>query len=96
MFFTELPINLFMLVLAMIGSGFIGFSLRTRQLKMKNVKIVELRKEMVNNHAYILELQKEYVDLETQCNQGKTPVLAMKNAVKVFERQNQELMDSAR
>ena len=46
--------------------------LRSRQLKKKQFKISELRKEIVNNHAQILELQMEYVALGKiyECEQG--------------------------
>ena len=53
----------------------IGFVFRIRQLKKKQIKISELRREMINNHAYILELQKEFIKLEMKLNDLQTPVL---------------------
>ncbi len=50
---------------------------------------------MVENHAYILELQKEYVDLEMKMTGNHAPVLAMKNNSRNFDRQSQEALDSA-
>ena len=94
MFSVELPINLFALAIAIIAAGFIGYSLRSRQLKKKQFKIIELRKEMVENHAYILELQKEYVELEMKITSNPAPVLAMKNNSRNFDRQSQEALDS--
>ena len=51
--------------------------LRSRQLKKKQFKIAELRKEIVYNHAQILELQTEYVTLEKSLNISKATVLPM-------------------
>ena len=61
---VEFTLNVLSLVLLAGGSLFIGYLLRSRQLKKKQFKISELRKEIVYNHAQILELQSEYVDLE--------------------------------
>jgi hypothetical protein len=95
MFSVEIPINLFALAFAMFAAGFIGFSLRGRQLKKKQFKIVELRKEMVDNHAHILELQKEYVDLEMKFYARETPVLAFNKNVRNYDIHNHEVLDSA-
>ena len=46
-----------------------------RQLMKKQIKISELRREMINNHAYILELQKEFIKLEMKLSDPQTPVL---------------------
>jgi predicted RNase H-like nuclease (RuvC/YqgF family) len=54
-----------------------GYLLRSRQLQKKQYKISELRKEIVYNHAQILELQSEYVNLEKEMKGVKTPVRPM-------------------
>jgi len=95
MFFVELPINLLTLTIAMMAAGLIGYSLRSRQLKKKQFKISELRKEMVANHAQILDLQKEFVDLEKKIYSNQTPVLAIKNSARSYDIQNHEALDSA-
>ncbi len=56
---------------------FTGYYLRSRQLKKKQHKIAELRKEIVYNHAQILELQTEYVTLEKSLKISKATVLPM-------------------
>jgi hypothetical protein len=75
---TEFTLNVLSLIGIVSGAMLTGFYLRSRQLKKKQYKISELRKEMVYNHAQILELQKEYVSLEKSL-QGHhiAPVLPM-------------------
>ena len=62
-------------LLVVFGAAFGGYFLRSRQIKKKQLKIQELRKEIVWNHAQILELQKEYVALEAKVQVSQTPVL---------------------
>ena len=57
----DLSLNVLTLLFVVLVAGLIGFCFRSRQIKKKQWKIAELRKEIVTNHAYILELQKEYV-----------------------------------
>jgi len=73
----DLTINLLALLSIVLTAGLIGYAFRSRQIKKKQWKIQELRKEVVYNHAYILELQKEYVALESRTKATKTPVLSM-------------------
>src|SRR5215475_1158667 len=95
MFSIEFSVNILVLAMAMLVAGFIGYSLRSRQLRKKQYKIVELRKEMVDNHAHILQLQKEYVDLQLKFKDDKTPVVGIRNVVKESDSQDLEVLDSA-
>jgi hypothetical protein len=95
MFSVEFSINILFLALAILASGFVGYSLRTRQLRKKNFKIVELRKEMVDNHAHILELQKEYVELEARFMESKKQVHTIRASTNGFENRDLEVLDSA-
>jgi hypothetical protein len=72
--FTLTVLNLFFMI---AGAGVAGYLLRSRQLKKKQFKISELRKEIVYNHAQILELQKEYVGLEKSVNSTRATVRPM-------------------
>lgn len=74
---VEFTLNVLSLILIVSGALFVGYYLRSRQLKKKQFKISELRKEIVYNHAQILELQMEYVSLEKSMNVSKAPVLPM-------------------
>jgi hypothetical protein len=76
--FTLTILNLVMIITAALVTGYL---LRSRQLKKKQFKISELRKEIVYNHAQILELQKEYVGLEKSVNGTRTPVLPMNKII---------------
>ena len=92
MFSIDLTLNAFFLLAILAGSGFLGYCLRSRQLKKKQFKIVELRKEMVDNHAYILELQKEYVELQSKFGDAIPKVIS---GSRVFEIHQEEVLDSA-
>jgi hypothetical protein len=78
---VECNLTVLNLIFLIGGSLIMGYLLRSRQLKKKQFKISELRKEIVYNHAQILELQKEYVGLEKSVNNGRTPVLPMKKII---------------
>ena len=74
---VEFTLNVLSLILMVSGALLAGYYLRSRQLKKKQFKISELRKEIVYNHAQILELQTEYVNLEKEIKAVKAPVLTM-------------------
>jgi hypothetical protein len=78
---VEFTLNVLSLIFLVSGALFAGYLLRSRQLKKKQFKIVELRKEIVYNHAQILELQMEYVALEKTMHKTKAPVLPMNAAM---------------
>jgi hypothetical protein len=71
---TMTVLNLFITISAALITGYL---LRRHQLKKKQNKIAELRKEIVYNHAQILELQMELVALEKTMNVSKATVLSM-------------------
>ena len=75
---TLTALNLIFLVAGAIAGGYI---FRSRQLQKKQFKISELRKEIVYNHSQILELQKEYVDLENSLKGTIAPVLPLMTIV---------------
>jgi hypothetical protein len=78
---VEFTFNVISLMGMIAGALFFGYYLRSRQLKKKQFKISELRKEIVYNHAQILELQIEYVALEKSINANKATVLPMKSVI---------------
>jgi len=77
---VEFTLSVLSLILLIFGALSFGYVLRSRQLKKKQYKIAELRKEIVYNHAHILELQMEYVALEKSMKTTKATVLPM-NAI---------------
>ena len=78
---VEFTLNVLSLILIISGAMFAGYILKNRQLKKKQHKIADLRKEMVCSHAQILELQMEYVALEKSMNSSKAPVLPMNTVI---------------
>ena len=76
----ELNLSLLNLILLVSGALCTGYLLRSGELKKKQLKISELRKEIVYNHAEILEMQMEYVALEKNVHTNKATVRPM-NAV---------------
>jgi predicted RNase H-like nuclease (RuvC/YqgF family) len=78
---VEFTISVLSILAVIAGSLLTGYILRSRQLRKKQFKISELRKEIVYNHAQILELQKEYVALEKTMKGNITPVLPIKQVI---------------
>ena len=78
---AEFTLNVLSLILLVSGALIVGYGLRSRQLKKKQLKISELRREIVYTHAQILELQTEYVNLEKSMNVNKATVLPIKTVV---------------
>ena len=78
----DITINILVLF-AIIGLAIaIGFAWRSRQLIKKNKRIAELEMEMLDVHAEILDVQKEYCNLETRMKELAIPVISMKKAAK--------------
>ncbi|MBS1597247.1 MAG: hypothetical protein JST75_03415 [Bacteroidetes bacterium] len=73
----DLTINVVVLLGIISVAILAGYYFGKLQLKKKQMKILELRKEIVWNHAQILELQKEYVALESNLKANKVPVLPL-------------------
>ena len=96
MFTVDVSINLFTLFCIVLSGIVVGYFLRSRQLRKKQMKIAELRKEMVRNHAHILELQKEYVELELQIRAAKTPVLPLKPVIKEYMEEEKRVAEGRR
>ena len=77
---VELNLSLLSLILIVAGALCTGYLLRSRQLKKKQSKISDLRKEIVYNHAQILEMQMEYVALEKSMKTTQATVLPLNAA----------------
>ena len=87
----DFSLNVFSLSIIILTAMLIGFVFRGRQLKKKQIKISELRREMINNHAYILELQKEFIKLELKLNSPQTLVLPININRKDHKEDNQRM-----
>lgn len=84
----DFSMNLISLLLIIGVALLIGYSFRSRQIRKRQSKIAYLRREIVNIHAYILELQKENIGLELQMRSQQAaeeaPVLPLKVAGKDY------------
>src|SRR5689334_12074729 len=76
----EIPINIFILFLVVVGAVLVGFSFRSSQMRKARAKIIELEAEMMSNHAEILELQRDNMELQTRFKELKSPVIPIKTA----------------
>lgn len=74
----EVTINVFVILGIALFSLALGFMARSSQIGSYKKKVVELEKEMLNNHASILELQQEVASLEKTLIESKIPVIPMK------------------
>ena len=74
--------NIFVLFAVVLAAFFIGFSLRSKQIRKNHSRVMQLETEMIHNHAEILELQKEYISMELKLRGVKDPVVAIKNSAR--------------
>jgi hypothetical protein len=79
----EFPISLMSLLAIIFLALITGYASRGRQIRKKQLKIRELKNQILYNHAHILELQKECVALESKMKKTTpVPVLALKPATR--------------
>jgi hypothetical protein len=71
----QISINIALLGGLIIGAMVAGFALRSVQLKKLRYKVSELEKEMLANHAEILDLQKEKVEQDQKSKNLSLPVI---------------------
>lgn len=76
----ELSLNFLWLPFIVFVSALAGFLLRSAQLKKVRQKVLSLENEMLQNHAEILQLQKELVKLQNNPGNSKTPVVNIKDS----------------
>ena len=78
----ELSINILVLALIVIVAALAGFSLRARQIAKSRSRIEELEREILNNYAEILSLEKENTGMESKLQDFQSPVIPIKTAIK--------------
>jgi len=81
----DVTINILLLCMIIGLAALGGFLWRSRQLKKKDRQINELEKEMLFIHAEILDVQKEYCELESRVKDLAIPVISIKQAAKEEE-----------
>jgi hypothetical protein len=76
----EITFTLFPLLGMLLVAFAVGFMFRSAQIKSYRRKVLDLEKEMLSNHAEILELQKERASLLRQMKESRIPVISMSQA----------------
>jgi septal ring factor EnvC (AmiA/AmiB activator) len=90
MFTIDITTNVYLFAAIVVASTLIGFFLRTTQIARSRARIIFLEREIRDNHAEILELQRDFIALELKMNVVKGPVIKMKN---VSKENNEKLPD---
>ena len=74
----DLSIDIYLLA-ALLGLAMLaGFLLRSRQLAKKKRRIGELEHEVIEANAEVLEMQKDYCELELKVREENSPVIPIK------------------
>ena len=71
----DITLNITVLFAIIAVSMLLGFGFRKRRLAKKNSRIRQLEQEMIETHAEILELQKEFCELESRTGVQKIPLI---------------------
>ena len=82
MLMFDITTNVYVFAVIVIASAFAGFFLRTTQIARSRAHIILLEQEIRDDHAEILELQRDFIALELKMNVVKGPVIKMKNLLK--------------
>jgi hypothetical protein len=82
---NEVTVNIYLLAFILGLSVFIGFAIRAKIILKYRAKIEELERDILNNYAHILELERESLQMENKIQDTKIPVIAMKTLNKEVE-----------
>lgn len=77
MMLITISVNVFLLGGALLVAFYVGFMVRTGELAKSKKKVTSLETEMVSNHAEILNLQKEKVEVERKLKTLSIPVISL-------------------
>lgn len=91
----ELSINIIVFASIVIGAALIGFLIRAGQISKCRHKIEELEREILNNYAEILSLEKENTNMESKLQDIQSPVIAMKSNIKEETAEGEKFPDMA-
>ena len=73
--FLEISINIILFGFTILAAACFGFSFNTARISKQKHTILKLEAEMLQNHAEILQLQKELSGREN--NTSKTPIFSI-------------------
>ena len=89
----EVSINVFVFALIILAAVFAGFSLRGKQVAKVRLKVEQLQREILHNHAEILALEKENINIESRMQDIQRPVIPIKIAIKEEQEENEKFPD---
>jgi hypothetical protein len=93
MFINEVTVNVYLLASILGLSVFVGFAFRAKMILRYRSKIEELEREILSNYEIILELERETLNMESQMQDIKSPVITMKTPNKELEVVSKKLPD---
>ena len=76
----DFKVNIFALAAIVCLSALIGWLIRYGQLSRKDRRIAELEREMIQAHAELLDMQKEYCEMEGRMRDFSIPVISIKTS----------------
>jgi hypothetical protein len=85
--------NLIWIIPVCLGFGVAGYVLRTYIIRRLQNRIHELEREMLQNHAEILSLQKENAELSDKLKNNPVPVIPITGANPPKENMTENLPD---
>jgi hypothetical protein len=71
----DIPIDIYLLATLLALAMVAGFLLRGRQLVKKKRKIAQLEHEVMDANAELLEMQKDYCEMESRVARENSPVI---------------------
>jgi hypothetical protein len=77
----EITLNPLIAFAIVLISGCIGFMLKKRRIAKDRNRVNQYEKEMILNHAEILELQKDYINLELKMRELTIPVIPINASI---------------
>jgi hypothetical protein len=90
---NEVTVNIYLLAFILGLSAFVGFAIRAKIILKYRAKIEELERDILNNCAHILELERETMQMENKIQDIQIPVITMKTINKEAEPASQNLPD---
>jgi hypothetical protein len=76
----DIPIDIYLLAAMLALAMVAGFLLRSHQLAKKKRQIARLEQEMMQAYAEVLEIQKDYCELESKVKEGNSLVIQLKKS----------------
>ncbi len=90
---NEVTLNIYLLASILGLAVLVGFAFRAGMVLKAKAKIEELEREILTNYEHILELERETLHMESQMQDIKSPVIAMKSPSKEMEVRSKKVPD---